>query len=325
MDILTRVRSFVEQHWEKKGSLLVAYSGGPDSRALLEALSLCLPGKLEVAHVDHGWREESKSEAEEIRVEMEKRGIPCHIETLQGKGTSNLEAKGREARYRFFFRLLRERNLEALCLGHQKEDLSETVCKRVLEGAHFSRWQGMEEVMEREGYAVWRPLLSFSKKEIIKFLQKKKTPYLLDPTNRDPKFLRNRLREEILPSLSRSFGKNVQKSFLHLRRQSEEWESFLQETTQDLVWHKGVWGKAMFVQGRFLVEIRYVLSKMGTLSRPCIDWILDSLSSSYARRKFFDTWVIVSKGWIIFLENGGGALPEKGFHATLQEELSRLL
>ena len=123
--------------------MLLAFSGGPDSTALFFLL-LEYGVKFSVAHVDHGWRDESAAEAEQIRQLCDQHGVRCYIRHLEScDAGSNLEERARDARYQFFRELCENHGYTALVLGHHKNDLAETVLKRTLEGASLARLDGM--------------------------------------------------------------------------------------------------------------------------------------------------------------------------------------
>ena len=134
---------FFEGRYRQNMPLLLAFSGGPDSLALLHLLMefhKIRPLKLAIAHVDHGWREESAEEAAQIALMAANLGLPLHLRKLDPKHLSgNLEAACREERFRFFASLCRDHGYQAVLLAHHADDLAETVLKRALEGASLPR------------------------------------------------------------------------------------------------------------------------------------------------------------------------------------------
>ena len=119
----------------------LGYSGGPDSKALLYSLLACrrfFSLELQVAHVDHGWRPTSGQEAEALKKEVLSLELPFHLCTLKfgeferaiGRSRVGLSALA-------FSSLYRQLGCQAVLLGHQAEDLAETVLKRLFEGAHL--------------------------------------------------------------------------------------------------------------------------------------------------------------------------------------------
>src|SRR5262245_47115195 len=93
--LLKKVKDFLHIHCVPERPLLIGFSGGPDSRALLELLCACrrfFSLDLQVMHIDHSWREESALEAQQLCTYVEGRGLPFHLRTLDPpRGQSNLE------------------------------------------------------------------------------------------------------------------------------------------------------------------------------------------------------------------------------------------
>lgn len=181
-----------------------------------------------VAHVDHGWRKESKEEATLLSTLCQEKGIPFHLEVLEPT-RANQEAEARSLRLQFFSTLIKRESLEAVVLGHHRDDQTETVLKRVFEGASLAALKGMRELSFHEGVALWRPLLKISKQEILDWLKIKKIPFFVDPTNLSSSFLRGRMRRELLPLLSQVFGKQIDSSLWRLSSAAYELYLFVEE------------------------------------------------------------------------------------------------
>ncbi len=219
---------FFDREWDQEMKLLLGLSGGPDSRALFHLL---LEGRIpfEVAHVDHGWREESRAEGGSLQKLCDGYGVIFHLRQLNmGDVQGNLEELGRKARLSFFRELCVEHELRAVLLGHHADDQAETVLKRVFEGASLPRLRGLAPVSEVEGVTLWRPLLDITKAQIMAWLHERGITPFFDQTNEDPRFLRGRLRSDLLPYLSKTFGKEVSSSLCRLGTSSHELAQFLE-------------------------------------------------------------------------------------------------
>ncbi len=197
----------------RPAKVLVALSGGPDSRALFECLYELSKQEnfdLGVAHVDHRWRKESENEASALKIHIEGLGVPFHLKTLDpSKFEGNIEEYCRMERMRFFVDLCREEGYGAVFLAHHSGDQAETILKRIFEGASLSALPGMRTHVEREGILFVRPWLKVSKEEILGFLDDFQIPYFKDATNEDPRFLRGKMRVSLLPYLEKEFGKKI--------------------------------------------------------------------------------------------------------------------
>ncbi|MFI5334462.1 MAG: tRNA lysidine(34) synthetase TilS, partial [Chlamydiales bacterium] len=223
------VKEFLKKHSSCGLPFLLGFSGGGDSLALLHLLIECGYGKqLHLAHVDHGWRKESRDEAEILAKMAQELGLPFHLHRIEKRAESNLEAEGREERLRFFSAIYREIGCGALLLAHHADDQAETVLKRVLEGAHLLSLSGIKESSQFEEMKILRPLLLFPKKLILRWLEEKNLKSFEDPTNQDPAFLRARLRTKLLPFLAESFGKEVSSNLIRLGKRFEEVEEMIQ-------------------------------------------------------------------------------------------------
>jgi len=228
MQLTKRVKKYLREHWDQRSCLLLGYSGGPDSKALLYCLSgLKVP--LHVAHVDHGWREESAAETEMLRAEVQKLGLPFHSTRLLSKPDKNLEDFARQQRLAFFRSLQTTVPFQALVLAHHADDAAETVLKRLFEGAHLPHLGGMSSRSEIEGLTIFRPLLTTRKSEILSYLEQHSLTALHDKTNDDPAFLRTRLRKDVVPALAEMFGKEIGGNLLILAERAFELKAYLEK------------------------------------------------------------------------------------------------
>ena len=229
--LLKTVKDFFNTKSVSKQPILIGYSGGCDSKALLYLsleCSLLFKFPLCVAHIDHGWREESNKQAKALQKEVEELGLPFYLKVLHFADfeKKNLEQQGREKRLHFFKELYQKLDCQALLLAHHAEDQAEVVLKRICEGAHLTSLRGMQLDMKLEEMRVWRPLLPVSKKSLRAWLEKKALIPIEDPTNEDARFLRARMRKEIFPELSRLFGKEIAGNLCKLGRQAQELDSY---------------------------------------------------------------------------------------------------
>jgi tRNA(Ile)-lysidine synthase len=198
---------------------LAAVSGGADSMALLTALSVLVPlERLFCLHVEHGLRseEECRLDAEFVRDFCGKRGINCRVESIpQGKIASFARRRktGIEAAARFFRRraLIQEARRIAcqngleenvlILTAHTKDDMLETVLMRLLRGAGPA---GLAAMPVRRGKFL-RPLLSMSRADVTGYLKEKNVSWREDSSNSDEKFLRNKIRRNLVPLLDGLF------------------------------------------------------------------------------------------------------------------------
>lgn len=280
--------------------MLLGYSGGPDSKALLYALLEC-GVKPHLAHVDHGWREESSREAQLLKEEAERLGCPFFSTRLQ-ECTS--EEAARSARLSYFSTLMAP--YAALLFAHQAEDLAETVLKRIFEGAHLTRLGGMEPVSVQFGMAIWRPLLKALKRELIEFLKSRSLSFFEDPTNANPAYLRSRMRLSLFPFLQEQFGKDMVGNLGLLSERAFELHRFLDRRVASARIERGPWGVFADLNGLEPIEQRHLLQRLAREEsigwnrmelEILLKWVQEGAQSKKIERKQKKIWV--DKGRIL--------------------------
>jgi len=303
--MLKDVGEFLTSHWDGHRPLLLGYSGGSDSKALLYALLEAGCKRLHLAHIDHAWRPESEREASELQQEAKSLRLPFHTIRLTLPPNANKEAASREARLAFFRSLFEAYPFQALLLAHHAGDAAETALKRVLEGAHLPFLGGMEPIGHLHGMNIWRPLFSVAKEEISAFLEFKNLKPLIDPTNSDPAYLRARMRSEILPSLARLFGKEISDNLLLLSQRAAELKAYLETKTAIHAPRRGPWGLFGHVGNLERMEARYLLQKWMDiekirLPRTLLEAVLDAARSNLPNRRIAPR-IFVDRGHVFFL------------------------
>jgi tRNA(Ile)-lysidine synthase len=179
-----------------KGKYVVAVSGGIDSMVLLDLLKEEPELDLVVAHFNHGIRPDSGIDEEFVRQTAEKSKLP--FEAGYGKlGPKTSEEKARTARYKFLNQVRQRHQAKAIVTAHHQDDLLETAILNLMRGTGR---RGLTAISQNSN--ILRPLLHFSKADILDYAQKHKLEWREDPTNQDEKFLRNFIRLRIMPKLN---------------------------------------------------------------------------------------------------------------------------
>ena len=182
--------------------VLVAVSGGADSVALLHVLRRLAPAlrlTLHVAHVDHGLRPESADEASFVARLAHHFGLRVEILPVTVAPEASLEAAARRARYAALEACADRVGADRIAVAHTANDQAETVVMRVLEGAGPRGLAGIPPVRGR----IIRPLIDARREEVVAELEHAGLDWVDDSSNRDRRFLRNRIRHDILPVLGR--------------------------------------------------------------------------------------------------------------------------
>ena len=164
------------------GQLNCAVSGGPDSLALL-ALAAATGQPVSAFHVDHGLREGSAAEADVVAAAAVRFGAEFHALQVELDDGPNLEARARAARWAVL--------PEGCLTGHTIDDQAETVLINLLRGAGIDGMAGISPADH--------PILGLRRSETWKLCAELGLAPVMDPSNEDPRFLRNRVRNELLP------------------------------------------------------------------------------------------------------------------------------
>ena len=196
-------------------AVLLAYSGGADSTALL----YCLleqrrqhPFPLILAHVNHGIRGEEALRDRDFCVAVAKREgleicvLNADVPSLAAESRRSLEEQARLVRYEYFERLMREKNVPILVTAHHANDQLETVLFRLSRGTGLHGLCGIPAVRAFANGTLVRPLLPFSRERIETFCREKQLAFVSDSTNTELCYARNRLRHELVPILEEMFS-----------------------------------------------------------------------------------------------------------------------
>ena len=200
--LLTRVRRTLREECNvvRGERILIGVSGGGDSAALLHALS-CVSGRMGLilfAHgVNHGLRQEAAAELELARHEAARCKVPYSEARLRLQPGGNLQARARAARYAALRRAAAQVGADWITTGHHADDRAETVIIRLLRGAGP---RGLAVLPARAGDLL-RPMIRARRADILAHLQRHAVRYAEDPSNQDRRYLRVRVRREVLPLL----------------------------------------------------------------------------------------------------------------------------
>ena len=214
--------SLLTAHCSLKKNLL-AFSAGIDSSALFFLLiQHNIP--FDIAIVDYGMREQSKKEIEHAQMLAKQYNLQCFTATAP-KFESHFESNARNFRYDFFETLIKKHSYDNLLTAHQLNDQLEWFLMRLTKGAGLSELIGLEPVSQRDGYRLIRPLLEYSKEELLAYLEENNYPYFIDESNKDEKYERNLFRKQFSDPLMRQYKEGIKRSFSYMRQDKEMIES----------------------------------------------------------------------------------------------------
>jgi len=208
--------------------ILVAVSGGADSLVLLHVLDLLAKEnrwKISVAHFNHRLRGRASAADEKlVRQTAKKRRLKffvgsADVKAFAAQSKISVEMAARKLRHEFLARVAREQKISTVALAHHADDQVELFFLRLLRGAGGEGLAGMKWRSPSPADAkVWlaRPLLGFSKAEILAFARAHKILFRDDATNFSSDFLRNRIRNELLPLLQKNYQPGLAKTVLRL-------------------------------------------------------------------------------------------------------------
>lgn len=217
---------------QAKDSVLVGVSGGPDSVALvhiLRELSPALSLRLGIAHLNHGLRgQDADNDADFVSSLADKLDLPFHIKKEDIRAYANkeklsLEEAARHVRYAFFDEIAFKHRYNKIALGHQADDNAESILMFIIKGTGPAGMAGIAPV--REGRII-RPLIRLTRRQIMRYLDAKRLPHVTDSSNLDPNFLRNRIRNHLIPVLQSAYNPGIIQTlnrFGEIFRSEQEW------------------------------------------------------------------------------------------------------
>jgi len=180
---------------------VVACSFGPDSMALLNLLNN-LGAKIVVAHVNYHKRAVSNDEQRALQQYCDERNIKIYVLDLAGQQhTGNFQKWAREIRYKFFKEVLEKERADAVLVAHQQDDLIETFLMQK-NRRNIAKTPGISEKNTLFGVEVIRPLLSYSKQDLLDYDKQNNVPFSIDESNLKNEYTRNRIRHEIVERMS---------------------------------------------------------------------------------------------------------------------------
>lgn len=227
---MNKEKGFLKNNIKKDDIVIVACSGGPDSMCLLDLVNTLkdeLNLKIIVAHVNHKLRKESEEEQEMVKEYAIKNNLIFELLEITNYTNNKFsEEDARKKRYIFFEELIRKYNGNILLTAHHGDDLIETILMRITRGSNLNGYIGIKMINDNGTYKILRPLLTTTKEEILKYVNKNEIPFRIDKTNEELEHTRNKYRHYILPFLKKENNK-VNEKYLKFSKELIEYDNFV--------------------------------------------------------------------------------------------------
>lgn len=238
--------------------IVVGCSTGPDSMALVDML-LKVRDKYNlsiiIAHVNHNVRKESIEEAEFIKKYSEDNNLVFESMVIENYGDDNFHNEARTIRYNFFESIIHKYDANYLMTAHHGDDLIETVLMRIVRGSNLSGYSGFKKIVDMDDYKIVRPLINYTKDELLEYDKKNNVKYYIDQSNNKDTYTRNRYRKYILPFLKEEDA-NVHLKFLKFSNLLDEANKFIEKTRNKAL--KRVMEDEKILIDKFLEEDQYI-------------------------------------------------------------------
>lgn len=203
------------------GKYVVAVSGGVDSAVLLDLLTKQSGLELVVAHVDHGMREDSAADRKFVEDLAKKHKLPFEfVEARLGSKAS--EAQARKVRYEFLEKVRVKYAANKIVTAHHQDDVLETMLINIVRGTGRKGLSSLSDTAH-----VLRPLVPYSKAEIITYAKTHNLDWREDPSNNDTKYLRNYLRKNVMPKLSQKQKQQLLATNAKMKSTNQELDELL--------------------------------------------------------------------------------------------------
>ena len=205
---------------DRKHTYIVGVSGGSDSMVLLHLLNLSNQ-EIVVAHVNYKKRKSADDDRKLVENYCREKGIAFELLIADQLPKGNFQEQARKARYKFFQELAEKYDALGVVVAHHMDDHLETYLLQK-ESKRVPLYWGLREVVEIDGLRIYRPLLDFSKEDILSYAKEKEIPFGEDETNQLKVYKRNQIRHEKVALLTESEREEVLCEIVEMNKELEE-------------------------------------------------------------------------------------------------------
>ncbi len=240
MMLSEKVKMDIQNHGliERDDRILVAFSGGTDSLALLNLLDHIkneLGFIIGAAHLNHGLRGSQADDDEAFcRTFCEQRGIPYYSKTIDVAAYAkeqkiSIELAGRKERYVFFKDIMVNKRYDKCATAHHLDDQAETILLNLMRGASLSGLTGMQP--KREDFI--KPLLGVRKEDLVVYLEKEGITSREDESNKESIYQRNKVRNHLIPYIKENFNGNIEETLVRMGRLIQKDLEYIESQVSD--------------------------------------------------------------------------------------------
>lgn len=262
--------NYLSKFINKNDYVVIANSGGPDSMTLLSLLLKYrekVPFNIVCAHVNHKVRLESDDEELFVQSYCKCNNVIFECMKIKEYDNSNFEAYARSKRYKFFDEVVLKYNAKVLFTAHHGDDLMETILMRIVRGSSLKGYSGFLMEVNKGNYKLVRPLVYTTKDEIIKYLNDNNIKYVIDKSNDNLEYTRNRYRHNILPYLKKE-DKNVHLKFLKYSETLNEYDEYFDKLVSSII-------DTVYIDNKLYIDEFKKLDNL--VGKRVINYILDKI------------------------------------------------
>ena len=205
--------------------IVVGVSAGPDSMCLLNLLEQ-KTNKIVVCHINHNIRKQSIIEENYLKDYCKEHNLIFESMTMKEYKENNFENEARKIRYKYYEEILKKYNSNKLFLAHHGDDLIETVLMKIERVSNIEGYAGIKKVSKLKNYDIIRPLLPYTKEDIINYNKSHSITYYIDSSNTNIDYTRNWYRHKVLPILKEK-DKDIHLKFLKYSETLQEYNEYI--------------------------------------------------------------------------------------------------